>query len=166
MRYSQHFFRVWNASSHSAFQTNFSSFIKDQWWVWKCWRSLEWICDSSLAKPRKLRTWCTVLGGFQSSTSRTLPGSTDVPSEDMTQEPNFTQPELTVAELRIKLMIMQSLKHNAKMLFILLEKNKMWSMKTMTNLSISSMKTEFIKYMKWAGALARPKDITRYSSEI
>jgi uncharacterized membrane protein (UPF0127 family) len=77
-----------------------------------------------------------------------LPGSTDVPSEDMTQEPNFTQPELTVAELRIKLMIMQSLKHNAKMLFILLEKNKMWSMKTMTNLSISSMKTEFIKYMK------------------
>jgi hypothetical protein len=77
-----------------------------------------------------------------------LPGSTDVPSEDMTQEPNFTQPELAVAELRIKLMIMQSLKHNAKMLFILLEKNKMWSMKTMTNLSISSMKTEFIKYMK------------------
>jgi hypothetical protein len=77
-----------------------------------------------------------------------LPGSTDVPSEDMTQEPNFTQPELTVAELRIKLMIMQSRKHNAKMLFILLEKNKMWSMKTMTNLSISSMKTEFIKYMK------------------
>jgi uncharacterized membrane protein (UPF0127 family) len=77
-----------------------------------------------------------------------LPGSTDVPSEDMTQEPNFTQPELAVAELHIKLMITQSLKHNAKMLFILLEKNKMWSMKTMTNLSISSMKTEFIKYMK------------------
>jgi hypothetical protein len=48
-----------------------------------------------------------------------LPGSTDISSEDMTQELNFTQPELALAELRIKLMITQSLKHNAKMLFML-----------------------------------------------
>jgi hypothetical protein len=37
----------------------------------------------------------------------------------MTQELNFTQPELTLAELRIKLMITQSLKHNTEMLFML-----------------------------------------------
>ena len=30
-------------------------------------------------------------------------------------------------------------------------------------LSSSSIKTEFIRYMKKAGALVRPKDITRYS---
>ena len=39
----------------------------------------------------------------------------------------------------------------------------MSSMKTTTNLSNSGMKTEFIRYMKKAGALVRPKDITRYS---
>jgi hypothetical protein len=37
----------------------------------------------------------------------------------MTHELNFGQPELTLAELRIQLMITQSLKHNAEMLFIL-----------------------------------------------
>jgi hypothetical protein len=37
----------------------------------------------------------------------------------MTQELNFSQPELALAELHIQLMIMQSLKHNAKMLFML-----------------------------------------------
>jgi hypothetical protein len=37
----------------------------------------------------------------------------------MTQELNFTQPELALAELRIKLMITQSLKHNTEMLFML-----------------------------------------------
>jgi hypothetical protein len=31
----------------------------------------------------------------------------------MTQELNFAQPELALAELRIELMITQSLKHNA-----------------------------------------------------
>jgi hypothetical protein len=30
-------------------------------------------------------------------------------------------------------------------------------------LSSSSIKTEFIRYMKYAGALLSPKDITRYS---
>jgi hypothetical protein len=37
----------------------------------------------------------------------------------VTQELNFGQPELTLAELRIQLMITQSLKCNAEMLFML-----------------------------------------------
>jgi hypothetical protein len=37
----------------------------------------------------------------------------------VTQELNFGQPELALAELRIQLMIMQSLKHNVEMLFML-----------------------------------------------
>jgi hypothetical protein len=39
----------------------------------------------------------------------------------------------------------------------------MSSMKTTTYLSNSGMNNEFIKYMKYAGALVNPKDITRYS---
>jgi hypothetical protein len=31
------------------------------------------------------------------------------------------------------------------------------------NLSSSGIKTEFIRYMKYAGALVSPNDITRYS---
>jgi hypothetical protein len=37
----------------------------------------------------------------------------------VTQEWNFTQPELTLAVLGIELMITQSLKHNAEMPFML-----------------------------------------------
>jgi hypothetical protein len=40
----------------------------------------------------------------------------------------------------------------------------MSSMKTTTNLSNSGMNTEFIKYVKWAGAFVNPKDITKYSN--
>jgi hypothetical protein len=36
-------------------------------------------------------------------------------------------------------------------------------MKTTTNLSNSGIKTEFIRYMKNAGAFVRPEDMTRYS---
>jgi hypothetical protein len=36
-------------------------------------------------------------------------------------------------------------------------------MKTTTNLSSSGMKTEFIIYMKYVGALVNPNDITKYS---
>ena len=39
----------------------------------------------------------------------------------------------------------------------------MSSMNTTTNISNSSIKMEFIRYMKNAGALVRPKDMTRYS---
>jgi hypothetical protein len=37
----------------------------------------------------------------------------------MTEELNFTQPELALAKLRIKPMITQSRKHNVEMLFML-----------------------------------------------
>jgi hypothetical protein len=33
----------------------------------------------------------------------------------------------------------------------------------MTNLSNSDMNTEFMRYMKCAGAFINPKDMTRYS---
>ena len=36
-------------------------------------------------------------------------------------------------------------------------------MNTTTNLSNSGIKTKFMRYMKNAGALMRPKDMTRYS---
>ena len=39
----------------------------------------------------------------------------------------------------------------------------MSSMNTTTNLSNSGMKTEFMRYMKNAGALVKPKVMTRYS---
>jgi hypothetical protein len=40
----------------------------------------------------------------------------------------------------------------------------MSSMKTTINLSNSGINTEFIKYVKWAGAFVNPKDMTRYSN--
>jgi hypothetical protein len=36
-------------------------------------------------------------------------------------------------------------------------------MNTITNLSNSGIKTEFIRYIKYAGAFVRPNDMTRYS---
>jgi len=36
-------------------------------------------------------------------------------------------------------------------------------MNTTTNLSNSGIKTEFIRYIKFAGAFVNPKDMTRYS---
>jgi hypothetical protein len=39
----------------------------------------------------------------------------------------------------------------------------MSSLKTTTNLSNSDMNMEFIRYMKYAGALVSPNDITKYS---
>jgi hypothetical protein len=39
----------------------------------------------------------------------------------------------------------------------------MSSMDTLTNLSNSGMNMEFIKYMKYAGALVSLNDITKYS---
>jgi hypothetical protein len=40
----------------------------------------------------------------------------------------------------------------------------MSSMKTTTNLSNSSINTESIKYVKWAGAFVNLKDMTKYSN--
>jgi hypothetical protein len=39
----------------------------------------------------------------------------------------------------------------------------MSSMKTATNLSSFGINMEFIRYMKYAGALVSPNDITKYS---
>jgi hypothetical protein len=39
----------------------------------------------------------------------------------------------------------------------------MSSMKTTTNLNNSGMNTEFMRYMKCAGAFVNAKDMTRYS---
>jgi hypothetical protein len=39
----------------------------------------------------------------------------------------------------------------------------MSSINITTNLSSLGMNTKFIKYMKYAGAFVRPKDMTRYS---
>jgi hypothetical protein len=51
------------------------------------------------------------------------------------------------------------------MLFMLLlfEYIKISLINTTTNLFSSGKKTEFMRYMKNAGALMRPKDMTRYS---
>jgi hypothetical protein len=46
---------------------------------------------------------------------------------------------------------------------LFLEYIKISSMNTTTNLSNSGIKTEFMTYMKNAGALVRPKDMTGYS---
>jgi hypothetical protein len=40
----------------------------------------------------------------------------------------------------------------------------MSSMNTTTNLSNSSINTDFINYVKWAGAFVNPKDMTKYSN--
>jgi hypothetical protein len=42
----------------------------------------------------------------------------------------------------------------------------MSSMKTMTNVYNSDMNTEFIRYMKCAGALLSPNDIIKYSYNL
>ena len=49
------------------------------------------------------------------------------------------------------------------MLFLILGIYQVSSMNTTTNLSNSGIKTEFMRYMRNAGALVRPIDMTRYS---
>jgi hypothetical protein len=64
---------------------------------------------------------------------------------------NFAQPELAIAKLCIELIITQSLKHNAEMLFMLflaLRKDQDVINEDHNKLVQSSMKIEFIKYMK------------------
>jgi hypothetical protein len=69
----------------------------------------------------------------------------------VTQELNFGQPELALAELRIQQMITQSLKHNAEMLFMLfltLRKDKYVINADHDKLVQLFHENEFIKYMK------------------
>jgi hypothetical protein len=84
----------------------------------------------------------------------------------MTQEWYFFDSELTLAELGVQLVLSKPLKYNSEVFScssILLEYIRMSSMNTMTNLSSSSMKTEFMRYMKCAGAFVNPNNMTRYS---
>jgi hypothetical protein len=87
----------------------------------------------------------------------------------MTQELNFAQPELALAELRIKLMITQSLKHNVKMLFMLfltLIKEQDVINEDHDKLVYLFHENQVHQVHKVSGVLVRPKDITRYSSKI
>jgi hypothetical protein len=89
--------------------------------------------------------------------------------DDMSKKRNFLQPESTLAELVIKLMVMKSLQNNSEMLcmlFFTLGIDQDVINEDMTNLSNSDMNTEFIKYMKCAGALVSPNDITKYSYNL
>jgi hypothetical protein len=84
----------------------------------------------------------------------------------MTQEWNFTQPELTLAILHIELMITQSLMDNAKMpfiLFLVLRKDQ-----DIINEDHDKLVQLFHEYgvhqvHEVSGALVNLKDITRYS---
>jgi hypothetical protein len=65
------------------------------------------------------------------------------------------------------MVLSQTLKHYMQIpgmfFFVLRVHQEISSMKTTTNLSNSGLKTEFISYMKYAGALVSPNDITKNS---
>jgi hypothetical protein len=78
----------------------------------------------------------------------------------------FLQPECTLAELGIELMVVKSLQDNTKvllMLFFILRVDQDVVNEDHDKLVPSGMNTEFIRYMKYAGALVSPNDITKYS---
>jgi hypothetical protein len=84
----------------------------------------------------------------------------------MTQKFDGIKLEFTFREFGIQTMISQTLKNNMKvssMIFKIFGIDQNIVDKITTNLSSSGMKTEFMRYMKYAGALVRSKDITRYS---
>ena len=84
----------------------------------------------------------------------------------MSQKLCSIQPKLALAEFGIQLVFPQSSQDYAKMLcmlFIVLRIYQYVINEHHYNLSNSGMKTEFMRYMKNAGALVRPKDMTRYS---
>jgi hypothetical protein len=86
--------------------------------------------------------------------------------DDMSKKRNFLQPKSTLAELGIKLMVSKSLQNSSEMLRMLLFAlgvDQDVVIEAMINLSNSGMNTEFIRYMKYAGALVSPNDITKYS---
>jgi hypothetical protein len=81
----------------------------------------------------------------------------------MIQEWYFINPELVLAKLGVQLVLSYSLKHDSKVFIIFFEYTRMSPMKTTTKLSNSSMKIEFMRYMKCAGVFVNPNDMTRYS---
>jgi hypothetical protein len=78
------------------------------------------------------------------------------------RERYLIQPESTLAELSIQLMLTELLQHKPQMFFMFFLTPRKYQnvINTTKNLSRYSMNTLFIKYMKYAGALVKPKDIT------
>jgi hypothetical protein len=87
----------------------------------------------------------------------------------MSKKRNFLQPESTLAELGIELMVPKSLQNNAempRMLFFTLGIAQDVVNEDNDKLVNSGMNTEFIRYMKCAGALVSLNDITKYSYNL
>jgi hypothetical protein len=83
----------------------------------------------------------------------------------VTQELNFGQTELTLAELCILLMITQSLKYNAEVLFMLLTLRKDQDVINEDHNKLVQLfhENRLYQVQEVSGALVNPKDITRYS---
>ena len=110
------------------------------------------------------------MGDFQFSTSCTLLGSTEIPSGVKTCPKNCTRSNqnshlLNLAYNLCSLNQANTIRRCWACSSLSLEYIRISSMNTTTNLSSYSIKTEFIRYMKNAGALVRPKDMTRYSNK-
>jgi hypothetical protein len=84
----------------------------------------------------------------------------------MSQKFNGILPKFTFGEFGIQVVASQSLKNNMemfRMIFQIFRIDQNIINEDHTNLLSSCMKTEFMRYMKYAGALVRPNDMTRYS---
>src|SRR6266508_2578988 len=120
------------------------------------------------AKPRKLRISVTEVGDFQSKTSCTLLGSTATPFADRMcprNETSFSQNWhlLNLAYNWCSRSLSNTIRRCLACSSSFLEYTRMSSMKTTTHTSSSVMNTGFMRYMKKAGALVNPKDITKNS---
>jgi hypothetical protein len=80
----------------------------------------------------------------------------------VTQEWDFAQSELTLAELSIELMITQSLKHNVEMLFLAFRKDQDVIKEDHDKLVELFHENRVHQVHELSGALVK-KDITRYS---
>jgi hypothetical protein len=112
-----------------------------------------------------------MVGGFHSKISLTLLGSTAIPLADNTCPRNWISSSQNVHLLNLAYnwcsLNRANMIHKCRACSSsFLEYIKISSMNTTTNLSNSSMNTEFIRYVKWAGAFVSPKDTTRYSNNL
>jgi hypothetical protein len=81
----------------------------------------------------------------------------------VSEKRDLLQPEITLAELGIQLMFTELLQHQPQVffMFFLTPIEYQYIINEYHNkLSRYSMNTLFIKYMKYAGVLVKPKDIT------
>jgi hypothetical protein len=82
--------KVWKAFSHALLHTNFTPFLSSSVIGFVILEKSRMNRRLYPANPKKLRIWCTDLGGFQSITSWTLLGSTEIPSWEIVCPKNFT----------------------------------------------------------------------------